>query len=291
MRSRSAPAVPDVLGEKVTPVFPYGIGIDCHSRFIAVCALVQGKDLLRFERQFPTTIPGLADAAKWARATLRENRKAIGKFRYTLESTGCYHLPVIYSFAGTPTIVNPMLAGQARRKTDKLDARLLAYHSLTGLWRVSYLPPMPVQELRVLILRRRQVLRSRSRAINTINNVLLRYGHTIGSSGSLSCATVRPIVEDLLERRNVASPYLSLIPLPESTVGVVKSLYRRFDAMCDEEREITRAAVRCAREMTFNCDAGPIAGSKLMILPNAGHMNFVDQPEMWQKAVQGFLTD
>ncbi|HZP05615.1 MAG TPA: proline iminopeptidase-family hydrolase [Terracidiphilus sp.] len=33
-----------------------------------------------------------------------------------------------------------------------------------------------------------------------------------------------------------------------------------------------------------------IAGSKLAILPNAGHMNFEDQPEMWQKAVNGFLS-
>jgi pimeloyl-ACP methyl ester carboxylesterase len=32
-----------------------------------------------------------------------------------------------------------------------------------------------------------------------------------------------------------------------------------------------------------------IAASKLAILPNAGHMNFVDQPEMWQSAVEGFL--
>jgi proline iminopeptidase len=32
-----------------------------------------------------------------------------------------------------------------------------------------------------------------------------------------------------------------------------------------------------------------IAGSKIVILPNAGHMNFVDQPEMWQNAVQEFL--
>jgi proline-specific peptidase len=34
-----------------------------------------------------------------------------------------------------------------------------------------------------------------------------------------------------------------------------------------------------------------IAGSKIVILPNAGHMNFIDQPEMWQKAVQGFLGE
>jgi proline iminopeptidase len=34
-----------------------------------------------------------------------------------------------------------------------------------------------------------------------------------------------------------------------------------------------------------------IAGSKLVIFPNAGHMNFVDQPELWQKAVNGFLSE
>ncbi len=34
-----------------------------------------------------------------------------------------------------------------------------------------------------------------------------------------------------------------------------------------------------------------IAGSKLVIFPNAGHMNFVDQPDMWQKAVNGFLNE
>jgi proline iminopeptidase len=34
-----------------------------------------------------------------------------------------------------------------------------------------------------------------------------------------------------------------------------------------------------------------IAGSKLVILPNSGHMNFVDQPEMWQTAVRGFLSE
>jgi proline iminopeptidase len=32
-----------------------------------------------------------------------------------------------------------------------------------------------------------------------------------------------------------------------------------------------------------------IAGSKLVILPNAGHMNFVDQPGLWQQAVSDFL--
>jgi len=32
-----------------------------------------------------------------------------------------------------------------------------------------------------------------------------------------------------------------------------------------------------------------IAGSKLVIFPNSGHMNFVDQPELWVQAVNDFL--
>jgi proline iminopeptidase len=34
-----------------------------------------------------------------------------------------------------------------------------------------------------------------------------------------------------------------------------------------------------------------IAGSKLAIMPNSGHMNFIDQPELWQLAVRGFLEN
>jgi proline iminopeptidase len=34
-----------------------------------------------------------------------------------------------------------------------------------------------------------------------------------------------------------------------------------------------------------------IAGSQLVVLPNSGHMNFVDQPDLWQTAVVGFLSD
>jgi proline iminopeptidase len=33
-----------------------------------------------------------------------------------------------------------------------------------------------------------------------------------------------------------------------------------------------------------------IAGSQLVILPNSGHMNFVDQPDLWLAAVNSFLA-
>jgi proline iminopeptidase len=36
---------------------------------------------------------------------------------------------------------------------------------------------------------------------------------------------------------------------------------------------------------------GLINGSKLVVLPNSGHMNFVDQPDLWEQAVVGFLSE
>ena len=33
-----------------------------------------------------------------------------------------------------------------------------------------------------------------------------------------------------------------------------------------------------------------IKGSKLVILPNSGHMTFVDQPDLWLQAVEEFLA-
>ena len=38
-------------GDTVNPVRPYGVGIDCHSRFIQVCVLVQRDAIRRWERE------------------------------------------------------------------------------------------------------------------------------------------------------------------------------------------------------------------------------------------------
>ena len=71
-------------------------------------------------------------------------------FAYTIESTALYHMPVLLTFGATPSVVNPLLAGHTRRKTDVLDARLLARQAITGLWRASYLAFPAQTDLRVL---------------------------------------------------------------------------------------------------------------------------------------------
>jgi len=44
----------------------------------------------------------------------------------------------------------------------------------------------------------------------------------------------------------------------------------------------------CDRSLSEEIQSG-IAGSKLIVLPNSGHMNFEDQPEMWLRSVEEFL--
>ena len=47
-------------------------------------------------------------------------------------------MPVIRAWEGSPSVINPMIAGAAKKKTDKLDAERLSFHDLTEVWEASY---------------------------------------------------------------------------------------------------------------------------------------------------------
>ena len=70
---------------------------------------------------------------------------------YVIESTATYHHPVRVAWVGVPSIINPTLAGAAKRKTDRLDAKLLALHDQTSIWRESFIVPAEVEALRLMI--------------------------------------------------------------------------------------------------------------------------------------------
>ena len=168
--------------ETLRAVYPYGVGIDCHSKFIQTCVLIaNGSEILQYEEEFQCLWPNLIAAKKWILEVIGKHGLSVGEdapLRFTLESTGCYHIPVIRALDGVPSVVNPLLASPSRRKTDVLDARLLAYHALTGLWPASFIATELTEQLRVLMKLRSQCTRTLTRALNRICNYMLRFGHT-----------------------------------------------------------------------------------------------------------------
>ena len=127
-------------GGEVRPLYDYGVGIDTHRDFIQVCVLVrEGSAIKMYESEHRTTWESLVNAGKWAVNIIMEKSTPTIEpepLRYTIESTSTYHLSVIKAIKGNPSVVNPVLAGSTKRKrkTDVLDARILSYHSMTGLW-------------------------------------------------------------------------------------------------------------------------------------------------------------
>lgn len=267
MRVSTEPVRAD-LPDVAAIVRPYGIGIDCHSRFISVCVLVQvDHEVLRYEREFSTAIAELTAARNWTRELLQFHNVEQAEFRYVLESTACYHFPVIHAWGGRPSIVNPLLAGPYRRKTDKLDARTMAYHGMSGLWPESFWAAENVIEFRVLVLRRRQLVRERSRVGHQINNTLLRWGHTIGATGKLTSGIGRAIVEDFC-RGQLAAPHPNLGPLllPETIRQEILDLYARYDEIDRQIREKEKTIVSRCREMDWETGDGALDGRAMLAL-------------------------
>src|SRR5207253_1171959 len=121
----------------------YGVGIDVHSKFAAVSVLIPlygTQEEKRFKKHFSTATPDLAKGQEWVFSllTLWGVKYTPEHFHYTIESTSCYHYPLLRQWKGQPAVVNPNLIRQGSRKTDDIDSLALAEMDLAGRWATSY---------------------------------------------------------------------------------------------------------------------------------------------------------
>jgi transposase len=158
-------------------------------------------------------------------------------------------------------VINPSDTSHIRRKTDKLDARRLAQHSLHGIWRESWIATDLVQELRVLVIFRSKLVSERTRLTNRINSDLLRFGHTVGQLGNIAGSSTRPLVEDFMTHDRVLTQkeYFGAGKLPEGVKDVIRSRYGRIDAINEEVAAFEKRALQVAREAEW-----PIGGGELV---------------------------
>lgn len=252
----------------------YGVGIDCHSKFIQVSVIIK-RNLHTFEFRYEagTDLPSLAAARDKAidiiksksdpPVTIEDN-----SLHYCIESTSSYHLPIINVWKGVPSIVNPMLAGATKRKTDVLDAKLLAIHDLTGIWNQSHIPPSEIQQLRMLSDERSQFHKTAIRISNRINNDLLKLGYTIGREGSvMGCAEVRRILEDeLSDKPNPDVTYRPESGIPDSVRGLFRENLRMLDENLRKDQEYRNLVINKAKSMTWETQDGVMSGTEMMDL-------------------------
>jgi transposase len=143
-------------------------GLDVHKDSVVVCVRVQeGRQARREVRTFGTVSRDLIALGDWL--------EAHGCTHAAMEATGVYWKPVWYLLEGRIELV---LANAAHirnvpgRKSDVNDATWIADLLAHGLIRSSFVPPVPIMELRELTRTRKQLIREVVRHTQRIQAVL-----------------------------------------------------------------------------------------------------------------------
>jgi transposase len=245
------------------------VGIDTHSKFIQVCILcvVHKPDastaVQRLEHEFATTWTGIKSALRWVleKLGLLATQDTL---RYCIESTGTYHFPILKAWEGVPCVINPHLTGPTRRKTDVLDARLLAHYSITGLWKPSFVPSNEAQVLRVLWAAHRECAMLATRASNRLNNIVLRFGHTFGRRTSMRTAEGEGVLSDLIEGRVPAVPDVAPDGLPAEVRPLVAALLADLRSAQVADRKAIAAAVNYVKARDWPIGSGTLPGQQFL---------------------------
>ena len=144
-------------------------GLDVHKESVVACVrLVQDDEIKRIVRSFGTTTGQLFELAQF----LAEHCVT----QVAMEATGVYWRPVWHILE--PEGLELVLGNAAHirnvpgRKSDTNDAVWLADLVAHGLIRPSFVPPAPVEQLRMLTRTRKQLVREAAQHTQRIHKVL-----------------------------------------------------------------------------------------------------------------------
>jgi transposase len=159
---------------------PRCAGLDVHRDTVVACVRRQAADGTGKPshelRTFGTTTGALFELADWL-STLEVTHVA-------MEATGVYWRPVWHILDGEFELV---LANASHikavpgRKTDVNDATWIAELLAHGLIRGSFVPPTPIQELRMLTRTRKQLMRERASHAQRVDKILQDANLKLGS--------------------------------------------------------------------------------------------------------------
>ena len=162
-------------------VIEHGCGLDVHKKTVVACVRVPGRTSAREQhvRTFGTTTAELLALRDWL--------AGYGVTHVAMESTGVYWKPIFYLLEDAFTCVLANAAQIAQvpgRKTDVKDCVWIAQLLEHGLVRGSFVPPVPIRELRDLTRYRAALIGEHTRETNRLQKVLEDAGIKLASVAS-----------------------------------------------------------------------------------------------------------
>ena len=257
-------------GTEIQYTKDYGVGIDCHSKFLQISVLVKnGPSVFEYRNQFDTDWQSVVNAKEWVVSVIENNSSPsvhiTDDLHYCIESTSVYHVVVLKAWKGIPSVINPSIAGASKKKTDVLDAKMLAVHDLTGIWPSSFIPSSEVDQLRLLLAERDNFNRLAARTSNRINNSLLKFGYTVGRDGSVTkSAKVREMIEDQIS--DDPSDQYNVCPegIPENVKCVFIEEYRHYDMYRELVHDYDKRIRSMVCSMNWETADSEIPGRQMM---------------------------
>jgi len=156
-------------------------GLDVHKKTVVACLITPGPQGApqKEVRTFETMTADLLALADWLTGA--------GCTHVAMESTGVYWQPIynLLEDQFTLLLVNAQhVKAVPGRKTDVRDCEWLAQLLEHGLLRGSFVPPVPIRELRDLTRYRHVLVQDRTREANRLHKVLTDAGIQLASVAS-----------------------------------------------------------------------------------------------------------
>jgi len=156
---------------------PKCAGLDVHRDTVVACARIAAEGaVVQDVRTFGATTKELMALSEW----LTDHDVT----HVAMEATGVYWQPVWHILEGSFELVlaNAMhIKNVPGRKTDVNDATWIADLLAHGLIRGSFVPPAPVQDLRMLTRTRKQLVRERASHVQRVDKILQDANLKLGS--------------------------------------------------------------------------------------------------------------